>query len=303
MILNLLTILVLPLLMIGIINRIKAIMVGRKGQSVLQPWYHFIKLLGKPEVRSHTGGFITLWAPLVALGVTLCAALFVPFLSPKSILAFKGDFLLLVYLLAMAKAAMVLAALDTGSSFEGMGASREISFTAFLEPAMMLVMGALMYAIGIRSVSDLVLAHAVDFSDIWSILIALMTALALFIMLLVESARVPFDDPATHLELTMIHEVMILDYSGFSLALIHYTAALKMLIFASLISYLMIPAGLSLSPYLYLLIVVILCILIGKLESLSARFRMTRNLEFVLIPLTISLFVIAALIARDMGAW
>jgi formate hydrogenlyase subunit 4 len=208
-----------------------------------------------------------------------------------------------MYLLALAKGAMVLAALDTGSSFEGMGASREISFTAFLEPAMILVLGSLIYAIGIRSVSDLVIIHVINFNDVWSIMIAVLTALALFVMLLVESARVPFDDPATHLELTMIHEVMILDYSGFSLALIHYTAALKMLIYASIISYLIIPAGLSLSPILYTMILVIICIIIGKLESLTARFRMTRNLEFVLVPVTISLLVMAALIARDFGAW
>lgn len=303
MILNLLAIALLPLVMIGIINRTKAIMVGRKGQSILQPLYHFWKLLAKSEVRSHTGGFLTVWAPLVAMAATVVAAFFVPMLTQRSILAFRGDFLLLMYLLALAKGAMVLAALDTGSSFEGMGASREISFTAFLEPAMILVLGSLIYAIGIRSVSDLVIIHAINFNDVWSIMIAVLTALALFVMLLVESARVPFDDPATHLELTMIHEVMILDYSGFSLALIHYTAALKMLIYASIISYLIIPAGLSLSPILYMMILVIICIIIGKLESLTARFRMTRNLEFVLVPVTISLLVMAALIARDFGAW
>jgi len=119
--------------------------------------------------------------------------------------------------------------------------------------------------------------------------------------MLVESARVPFDDPATHLELTMIHEVMVLDFSGFSLALIHYTAALKMFIYASLISHLIVPA--KSSVWLYLLSLSLIYVFTGILESLIARFRMNRNLELVLVPVCIAVLTLAVLVAKNSGAW
>ena len=120
-------------------------------------------------------------------------------------------------------------------------------------------------------------------------------------MLLVESARVPFDDPNTHLELTMIHEVMILDYSGFSLGLIHYTAALKMLIYSSLIVQIIIPQTTSLPMLWFLGGIISTGIVTGVLESLMARFRMNRNLELVLVPVSVAVLAIAALIAKSIG--
>jgi len=303
MILNLLCIVILPLFIPGLISRVKAIMVGRKGQSLLQPYYHFFKLLRKDEVISQSASFITRLAPLMALAATLLAAFLVPLANGQAILSFKGDFLLLIYLLALAKAVMIFAAMDSGSSFEGMGASREISFTAFLEPAFMLILASLIFSTGFKSLSGLLSSYSIQGNEVWSLVIGACTVFALFIMLLVESCRVPFDDPNTHLELTMIHEVMILDYSGFSLALIHYTAALKMLIFASLISQIILSKQSALGSLYYLICVLGIGISIGLLESLMARFRMSRNLELVLVPLSISLLTIAALIARSMGGW
>ena len=303
MILNLLCMLFLPLLLVGLINRSKAIAVGRKGAPLLQAWWHFLKLLRKDEVKSHTASWITDWAPSVAFAATFIAAFFVPFGSRTGILGFGGDFVFILYLLALAKAAMVLAAMDCGSSFEGMGASREISFTAFLEPAFMLIVGTLLLGGRIDSLAALVTGHTINTHDIWSVITALLTTCALLIMLLVEAARVPFDDPATHLELTMIHEVMILDYSGFSLALIHYTAALKMLIYASLISHLLIPMGIAMFAMWYLILIFVQAIGIGLLESWIPRFRMNRNLELVSVPVSISLLVISVLIAKFIGAW
>ncbi|MDD2331060.1 MAG: NADH-quinone oxidoreductase subunit H [Candidatus Cloacimonetes bacterium] len=293
----------LPLLLPGIINRSKAIMAGRKGQSIFQPYYHFAKLLGKDEVVSSTAGFITRIAPLIALAATLVAALFIPMGWQKSVLGFGGDFVLVLYLLALAKGIMVLAAMDSGSSFEGMGASRELSFTAFLEPAFMLILSALIYNGSLQSLASIISWHSINFHEVWSLISALLIASALYIMLLVEAARVPFDDPNTHLELTMIHEVMILDYSGFSLALIHYTAALKMLIYCSLISNLLIPGSFFWAPLIYFVLLFCQLVSIGLVESLMARFRMNRNLELVLVPVSISLLVMAALIARTLGGW
>ncbi|MCB5269156.1 MAG: NADH-quinone oxidoreductase subunit H [Candidatus Cloacimonetes bacterium] len=300
---SLLWILLLPLFMPGLISRVKAIMVGRKGQSLLQPYYHFLKLLRKDEVISSSASFITRLAPSIALSATLCAALFVPVGRSSSLLSFQGDFILVLYLLALAKGIMVLAAMDSGSSFEGMGASREISFTAFLEPAFMLIMAGLIFTSGFTSLNSLLDSYIINNHEVWSLVVGAFTIFALFIMLLVESARVPFDDPNTHLELTMIHEVMILDYSGFSLGLIHYTAALKMLIYASLIAQIMIPQNAQWHMGWYLLCVLGLGLVTGIVESMMARFRMNRNLELVLVPLSISVLAIAALIARSLGGW
>ncbi|MCB5267789.1 MAG: NADH-quinone oxidoreductase subunit H, partial [Candidatus Cloacimonetes bacterium] len=221
----------------------------------------------------------------------------------SSLLSFQGDFILVLYLLALAKGIMVLAAMDSGSSFEGMGASREISFTAFLEPAFMLIMAGLIFTSGFTSLNSLLDSYIINNHEVWSLVVGAFTIFALFIMLLVESARVPFDDPNTHLELTMIHEVMILDYSGFSLGLIHYTAALKMLIYASLIAQIMIPQNAQWHMGWYLLCVLGLGLVTGIVESMMARFRMNRNLELVLVPLSISVLAIAALIARSLGGW
>ncbi len=301
MILNILAIAILPMLIPGIINRVKAILVGRKGQSLFQPYYHFWKLLNKSEVISDTASWLTIFAPLMALIAVFCAALFVPMFSGKTILSFKYDFVVFVYLLSLAKGIMVLAAMDSGSSFEGMGASREISFTAFLEPAFMLIMGSLLFGGQTNTMAELVNGHIVNTGNSWNALVAVLTIVALYIMLLVESARVPFDDPSTHLELTMIHEVMILDYSGFSLALIHYTASLKLLLYASLISHLIIPAGFWATPLLFIVLLFLISIVTGIVESMMARFRMNRNLELVIVPVSISLLVFSALIVRYWG--
>lgn len=303
MIVNLLFILILPLWNMGLIAKTKAIWAGRKGPSLLQPWYNVAKLLRKSEVHSHTAGFIFRVAPSLALAATLMAAMLVPFGASSAVFSFRGDFLIFMYLLALSKGIMVLAAMEVGSSFEGMGASREISFTAFLEPAFFLTIGSMVYAGGFESMGDLFLRHTVVLSNHWSVIIAVMTSIALFIMLLVEGARVPFDDPATHLELTMIHEVMVLDTSGVNLAMVHYCAALKMQIFASLISYFLIPEGHSplAITAIYLLVTTSLAILVGWVESLMPRYRMNRNLELVVIPLSVSLLALAALIVRNLG--
>ncbi len=303
MIINFLFILLLPLLFIGVINKTKAIWAGRKGASILQPLYTVIKLMGKSEVHSHSSSHIFCWAPSLSLAATFIAALFIPFGAQHAVLSFKGDFFLFMSLLALSKAVIVLAAMDVGSSFEGMGASREISFTAFLEPAFLLIIGSLAYAGGFGTLGQLFLHHRVYIFNEWSVIIAVLTALALFIMMLVEGARVPFDDPATHLELTMIHEVMVLDTSGVNLAMVHYASALKVQIYASMISYFFIPEGMhSLSIIaVYLLSSFGLAISAGLVESLMPRYRISRNLELVIIPLSISLLVLAALIVHNLG--
>lgn len=305
MIIDLFFIIFLPLLSVGLIAKTKAIWAGRKGASVIQPFFTVAKLLHKQEIHARTAGLLFRAAPSLALAATFTAALLVPFGGSSSIFSFSGDFVVFMYLLAFAKAVMVMAAMEVGSSFEGMGASREISFTAFLEPAFFLTVGSLVYAGGFDSMGDLFYRHTVLITNQWSVIIAVMTSLALFIMMLVEGARVPFDDPTTHLELTMIHEVMVLDTSGVNLAMVHYTAALKMQIYASLISYFLIPEGRGsvLITLIFFVVSMVLAILVGLVESLMPRYRMNRNLELVIIPLSVSLLVLAALIVRNLGGF
>lgn len=298
---NLLFILIFPLLFLGIIPKVKAVMVGRKGKPIWQNQRDFLKLLQKSEVISTNATILSRLAPAMALAATLVAALFVPFLDTKTILGFRGDYILVIYLLSLAKGMMTLAAMDSGSSFQGMGTSRELSFTTFLEPAFFLIIAAIIFNVGTGSIGELFARQSLAYLRIWEVFASLFIAIAMYIMMLVESARVPFDDPATHLELTMIHEVMVLDFSGFSLALIHYTSALKMFIYASLISHLIVPSRGSI--FLYLLFLTLVYILTGILESLIARFRMSRNLELVLVPFCIALLTLAVLVAKNSGAW
>ncbi|MCB5265963.1 MAG: NADH-quinone oxidoreductase subunit H [Candidatus Cloacimonetes bacterium] len=298
---NILCIIFFPLLFLGLIHRVKAIMVGRKGKSIWQNQRDFLKLLQKDEVLSVNATIISRIAPVLSLAATITAALFVPFLSARGVLSFQGDFIFMIYLLTLSKGIMALAAMDSGSSFQGMGTSRELSFTSFLEPAFFLIIAALIISVGSGSLSSIFALQNLLSGGIWNAFASLFIAIALYIILLVESCRVPFDDPTTHLELTMIHEVMVLDYSGFSLAVIHYTSALKMFIYASLISHLIIPAG---GSFLwYLLILAVVYIFTGVLESLIARFRMNRNLELVLVPLSIALLTLTVLLAINMGVW
>ncbi|MDD4277220.1 MAG: NADH-quinone oxidoreductase subunit H [Candidatus Cloacimonetes bacterium] len=298
---NILCIIFFPLLFLGLIHRVKAIMVGRKGKSIWQNQRDFLKLLQKDEVLSVNATIISRIAPVLSLAATITAALFVPFLSARGVLSFQGDFIFMIYLLTLSKGIMALAAMDSGSSFQGMGTSRELSFTSFLEPAFFLIIAALIISVGSGSLSSIFALQNLLSGGIWNAFASLFIAIALYIILLVESCRVPFDDPTTHLELTMIHEVMVLDYSGFSLAVIHYTSALKMFIYASLISHLIIPAG---GSFLwYLLILAVVYIFTGVLESLMARFRMNRNLELVLVPLSIALLTLTVLLAINMGVW
>lgn len=298
---NILSIIFFPLLLMGIIHRVKAIMVGRKGKSLWQKQRDFFKLLQKDEVLSQNATLISRIAPALSLAATVTAALFVPFLSTKAVLSFRGDFILVMYLFTLSKGIMALAAMDSGSSFQGMGTSRELSFTAFLEPAFFLIIASLMLSVGAGSLSAIFALQNVVSAGIWNVFASLFIAIALYIILLVESCRVPFDDPATHLELTMIHEVMVLDYSGFSLAVIHYTGALKIFIYASLISHLIVPPYSSVAWYLLILAVVY--IFTGVLESLMARFRMNRNLELVLVPLSIAMLTLTILLVLNLGAW
>ncbi len=278
-----LTLILAPLLP-GIINRVKAKFAGRHGKPVLQTYYDIAKLLRKGEVISRTTTWTFAVAPSVALAGTLCALALLPLGGAASPLAFAGDFVLAAYLLGVGRFAIMLGALDTGSAFEGMGASREATFSALAEPVFFL-------ALMVLTSLCLGLGHGTDTAFSLSTMFGGQTAGAwltgkgellllpviLFILLLVENCRIPVDDPNTHLELTMIHEVMVLDHSGPNMALILYAAALKLWFFAALIAGLITPAlPLWQQMGLRVGIVLLLAVVVGIVESVMARLRMER---------------------------
>ena len=278
-----LTLILAPLLP-GIINRVKAKFAGRHGKPVLQTCYDIAKLLRKGEVISRTTTWTFAVAPSVALAGTLCALALLPLGGAASPLAFAGDFVLAAYLLGVGRFAIMLGALDTGSAFEGMGASREATFSALAEPVFFL-------ALMVLTSLCLGLGHGTDTAFSLSTMFGGQTAGAwltgkgellllpviLFILLLVENCRIPVDDPNTHLELTMIHEVMVLDHSGPNMALILYAAALKLWFFAALIAGLITPAlPLWQQMGLRVGIVLLLAVVVGIVESVMARLRMER---------------------------
>jgi formate hydrogenlyase subunit 4 len=267
----------------GIILRTKSIASGRKGPGILQPVKDIIVLLKKGSVFSTTTGLIFQIAPAVTLVSVICAMLLLPFAEQRALLSFEGDFVLFAYLLALGKFFTVIAALDTGSSFEGMGASREAFFSLLVEPAFFILLATFAMFTGYTSFSVIFNQFFITGNDY--VMIYSIIGVYLFIQIaMVENSRVPIDDPKTHLELTMIHEVMILDYSGFDKALIHIGTYLKFALYGSLIYNLIVPAGwnIFLQTGLFLAVQAFFAVVIGLAESFRARNKMNKNPKFIL---------------------
>ena len=213
--LSLILILITALFFTGIVNRTKSIFSGRKGPGIFQPVKDIARLFRKRTVKSETISFVFGLAPSVYLSSVVMAAFVVPFGQMKGVLSFSGDFVFFAYILALGKFFSIIAALDTGSSFEGMGASREALYSMFAEPAFFVLMGSLALLSGCTSFHEIFAAFHLG-SPI-SYALAVLAAFVLGMVMMTENSRMPVDDPKTHLELTMIHEVMILDYSGIDL--------------------------------------------------------------------------------------
>jgi formate hydrogenlyase subunit 4 len=268
-------------LLLGLINRTKAILGGRCGPPILQTYYDLRKLLGKGAVYSRTTSWVFRAGPIVTLAATAAAALLVPFGPCDAPVHFVGDLVLFAYLLGLARFFTVAAALDTGSPFEGMGASREVFFSALAEPALLLGLVAVAKAaVGKSGWFELTGMHQHLSGALWldAGLVLLFVAVALFLVLLAECSRIPVDDPNTHLELTMIHEVMVLDHSGPDFAYILYGSALKLWLLSALVVSVVVPRvsqpwlDLSLS----LASVLALAVVVGLVESGMARLRLVR---------------------------
>lgn len=264
--------LVMPFLLVGVINRTKSWWAARKGPGLWQTFHDLRRLLRKRPVVSDTATPLFRLGAYVVLVCGLAAMAFVPLLGQFAPLSFAHDFVAVAYILGLARLVLMLSAMDVGSPFEGMGAAREAMFGAFAEPALFLLLGTVGAATGMSSFADM-LGH-VHHTPYYA-LIVLPLALALLILLQTEAARVPVDDPATHLELTMVHEVMILDHSGPELAAMQYAAGLKVTLYAGLIATLLNPLNPLATPLAALAVSVALmlgvAVVVGCFESLMAR--------------------------------
>lgn len=267
----------------GIILRTRSIASGRKGPGLFQPVKDIMVLLKKGSVFSTTTGLIFQIAPAISLATVICAMMLLPFAEQKALLSFEGDFVMFAYLLALGKFFTIIAALDTGSSFEGMGASREALFSMLVEPAFFILLATFAMFTGYTSFS-VIFNHFYITGNNYVMIYSIIGVYLFIQIAMVENSRVPVDDPKTHLELTMIHEVMILDYSGFDKALIHSGMYLKFALYGSLIYNLIVPAGwnIFLQTGLFLAVQSSFAIVIGVTESFRARNKMNKNPKFIL---------------------
>ena len=283
-------ILLASLFFTGIIIRTKSITSGRKGPGIFQPLKDIIRLLKKGAVYSKTTSFIFQIAPSIYFASVIMAIMVIPLGNYKGLISFEGDFVFFAYILGIGKFFNIISALDTGSSFEGMGASREALFSMFAEPAFFILMGSLALLTGHSSFQQIF--SSLHFGSSISYILGIMATFVLTIITMVENSRMPFDDPKTHLELTMVHEVMILDNSGFDLGLILYTSRLKFAMYGSLIANLFMgDFPLYLTIPIFFGMQILFAVAIGLLESFTARFRMNHNAQYILALSSVSLLI------------
>jgi formate hydrogenlyase subunit 4 len=265
---------------ISVIKKVKAWTQGRQGPSVFQTYFTIAKLLEKEVLYASTASWITRVTPLVNMAAMLTAALFVPLLFVPEPVGGIGNIILFLYLLALGRFFMALAGLDAGSTFGGMGSSREMSISAIIEPTTIIVFAAMAFVFKTLNIFDMVAFSSAAGAITTPVLI--LTGISLFIILIVETSRIPVDNPETHLELTMIHEGMILEQSGRNLALLELSAAVKLTALMALLINLIVPcgiattltaAGLVIAGFLFIVKAAALAGLIGLFESSMAKMR------------------------------
>jgi formate hydrogenlyase subunit 4 len=299
--LHLALLLLAPPLMVGLVGKTKAWLAGRRGPPLWQPYRDLWKLFHKGSVRGEGTTWVFGAGPVVALAGVLVAGLLVPLAAGRGPLGFAGDVIAFAALLSLGRFFTMAAALDTGSSFEGMGASREAAFGAFAEPALFLALALVCLP-----------ASAAGFAEAWAALpagggaawlahpLVLLAAVVLFVVLLAENSRIPIDDPATHLELTMVHEVMVLDHGGPDLAFVLYGEAVKLFVIGALLVHLLlrVPAAGGWTGALLLLAGEAgVAVLVGAVEGSVARLRLPRVPGFLIGAAALAAVGVAVLFA------
>jgi formate hydrogenlyase subunit 4 len=287
----------------GFILKTKAFFGGKQGPPLLIKYYTLAKLLRKGSVYSSSTTLLFRLGPVISLATAIMALVFLPLAGQPPVLSFEGDVILVLYLLGLGRFFTITAAMDTASPFEGMGAAREAYFPILCEGALFMVLILLFLLTGKLSLG----AHFAGTTPLalWESAGApvLFVIFALFIVMLTEGSRVPVDDPATHLELTMIHEVMVLDHSGPDLALIELGSFAKLLFYAALIAPLACPVQLAhpaATAGVFLAVLALIYVIIGVTESIMARLRMDRVPMFILTSFALAFF--AAIISLEFVA-
>jgi formate hydrogenlyase subunit 4 len=297
-VLSLLLVLALAPALPALAIRTRALLTGRRGAPVLQLYRDLAKLLRKDVVYSRSTTAVFRIGPVVVLATVLVAAMLLPLDGHSAVLGFRGDLVAFTGLLGLGRFALVLAGLDTGSSFEGMGASREVTVSAFAEPALFLCLTVLVLATGELSLTGML---GDPLARVWSGAAPslMLAAAAMFMLALAETSRVPVDDPATHLELTMIHEVIVLDHSGPELAMILYGNAVKLSLFAALVVGVLVPMGRLpawAAPLVLLAGLGLVAVGVGIVESSMARLRMNRVPQFLVAASALAVFGVILLL-------
>ncbi len=276
----------------GVIVRIKSIASGRKGPGLFQPMKDIFRLLRKGNVYSTTTSFVFRLAPLVYVASLVMALLLLPFGSRPGIISFEGDFIFFAYVLTIGKFFMIIGALDTGSSFEGMGASREALYSMLIEPAFFVLMAS--FAMYTGHTSFYSIYNALYFNSYLTIFTGILAVYVLLQIAMIENSRMPYDDPKTHLELTMIHEVMVLDNSGFDLGIIQFASAMKFAVFGNLMANFFITPEMPwyFAVLIFVAIQTAFAVVVGMLESFRARHRLRNNNQAILTltPIAVLIF-------------
>ena len=296
---HLLLLLILPPLLAGIISRTKAIIAGRRGAPLLQLYFDLWKLWRKGQVISSTTTWLFRAGPVTGLIIPVLASLLIPFGGIHAPISFSGDLILFVYLLALSRFFTILAALDTGSSFEGMGAAREATFSCLTEPTVFIIFICLARVSGSLSLEPMLASMQSHINHPAAGVPLLLAAICLFVVLLAENCRIPFDDPNTHLELTMIHEVMVLDHSGPDLAMILYGASMKFFVMGALLVNFILPphpAGILAETGAFVGAMLVLAIAVGLVESAMARLRLIRVPQLLVGTSLLSCFALVLLL-------
>ena len=279
-VLNILLVLGLAPLYITVVKKVKARVQGRRGPRIIQGYLNLAKLFKKEVIYSEYASFISRLAPYASLSILLVAALMVPLVWVPDLEPVTGNIIVFLYLLVAGRLLLALLGLDVASSFGGMGSSREMSLSAIIEPVTVLVFAALAFVMGSLSIPEM-FRHAALESPSWSPTILLL-CISLFILIIVETGRIPVDNPETHLELTMVHEGMLLDTSGRNLALFELSHGVKQVLLMALLINILVPAGLMfefsvpaliIGCILFLLKGTVLSIGIGLFESSFAKMR------------------------------
>jgi formate hydrogenlyase subunit 4 len=285
-------------LLVGLIKNVKALMQGRRGPPMLQQYYQLRKLFHKEIIYSLDSSFIMKLSPYLGIAFVLTASLFVPMLFiPQNV--WFGNIILFFYLMVTAKFFMVLGGLDAGSTFGGLGSSREMTISSIIEPVTIISCAALVFVLKTTSIPEMF--STLLAGSVYSYPTLILVGISLFIILIVESSRVPVDNPETHLELTMIHEAMVLEQSGPKLALMELSYGVRQTVLAALLINVTFPWGMSTGTSYSALLLAggsmvlkmgLMAVTVGVVESLLARIRFFRLPDFFMIALFLSFITI-----------